>query len=166
MAKFEIETIAGLLPGEGTPGGDYYGGSGYGDYGYGAAAYGAYDYSAAQQPYYGGATASASASTGQEATSSEATPTDPTAYYKDFWAYASYYGEAAARAYYTTWSPPEGTPPPEGITLPAAPAPATSEGPQQGGQDANADPEAAAKAWEEYNKQVGVFLVVLFVYLL
>ena len=33
---------------------------------------------------------------------------DPTAYYPDFWNYAAYYGEAAARQYYTTWSPPEG----------------------------------------------------------
>lgn len=43
---------------------------------------------------------------------------DPTSYYPDFWNYAAYYGEAAARAYYTVWSPPVGTPPPEGITLP------------------------------------------------
>ena len=42
---------------------------------------------------------------------------DPTAYYNDFWQYAMYYGEVAARAYYTTWSPPEGTAPPEGIVL-------------------------------------------------
>lgn len=55
---------------------------------------------------------------------------DPTAYYTDFWNYAAYYGETAARAYYTTWSPPEGTPPPPGVVLPAenkvAPAPAES----------------------------------------
>jgi hypothetical protein len=54
---------------------------------------------------------------------------DPTSYYPDFWNYASYYGEAAARAYYTVWSPPEGTPPPPGITLPAvAAAGATATG--------------------------------------
>ena len=29
------------------------------------------------------------------------------------------YGEEAARAYYTTWSPPVGTPAPPGIVLPA-----------------------------------------------
>lgn len=43
---------------------------------------------------------------------------DPTSYYPDFWNYAAYYGEAAARAYYTVWSPPVGTPPPEGLVLP------------------------------------------------
>jgi hypothetical protein len=51
-----------------------------------------------------------------------AAPTDPTAYYNDFWQYASYYGEVAARAYYGAWSPPEGTPPPEGIVIPQATA--------------------------------------------
>ena len=49
-----------------------------------------------------------------------AVPNDPTAYYNDFWQYAAYYGEAAARLYYQTWSPPEGTAPPEGIVLAAA----------------------------------------------
>lgn len=49
-----------------------------------------------------------------------AVPTDPTAYYDDYWKYASYYGEAAARIYYGAWSPPEGTPPPPGTVLPAA----------------------------------------------
>ena len=48
-----------------------------------------------------------------------AAPTDPTAYYNDFWQYATYYGEAAARVYYGAWSPPEGTSPPEGVVLPA-----------------------------------------------
>ena len=47
-----------------------------------------------------------------------AVPTDPTAYYTDYWLYASYYGEAAARVYYTQWSPPEGTLPPAGTILP------------------------------------------------
>lgn len=48
-------------------------------------------------------------------------PSDPTAYYNDFWTYASYYGEAAARAYYQAWSPPEGTAPPAGVVLPSIP---------------------------------------------
>ena len=43
---------------------------------------------------------------------------DPTSYYNDFWTYASYAGEAAARAYYTTWSPPVGTLPPNGVIIP------------------------------------------------
>lgn len=48
---------------------------------------------------------------------------NPTAYYNDFWLYVSYYGEAAARAYYTQWAPPEGSLPPAGTPLPAAPLP-------------------------------------------
>lgn len=40
-------------------------------------------------------------------------PTDPTAYYNDFWKYAQYYGEEAARKYYGAWSPPVGTPNPQ-----------------------------------------------------
>ena len=47
---------------------------------------------------------------------------DPTSYYNDFWLYASYYGEAAARVYYTEWSPPIGTVPPAGTVLPGVPA--------------------------------------------
>ena len=53
-------------------------------------------------------------------TASGDAPTDPTAYYNDFWTYASYYGEAAARAYYQAWSPPEGTAPPPGVVVPSA----------------------------------------------
>jgi hypothetical protein len=64
---------------------------------------------------------------------------DPTAYYTDFWNYAAYYGETAARAYYTTWSPPEGTPPPAGIVLP----PENGAAPATGAGDASADPSAA-----------------------
>lgn len=48
---------------------------------------------------------------------------DSTAYYNDFWLYVSYYGEAAARAYYTQWAPPEGSLPPTDQPLPAAPLP-------------------------------------------
>jgi hypothetical protein len=47
----------------------------------------------------------------------EAVPSDPTAYYNDFWAYSTYYGEAAARQFYGAWSPPEGTPPPPGVVV-------------------------------------------------
>jgi far upstream element-binding protein len=53
------------------------------------------------------------------------------AYYEQFFRYAYYYGEPAARQYYGAWSPPEGTPNPygvnpNGVTAPpvAAPAPA------------------------------------------
>ena len=70
-------------------------------------------------------------------------PTDPTAYYPDFWNYASLYGEAAARAYYTTWSPPVGTPPPEGMVIPTpSEAPATAVDSSAGDQtQANQSPE-------------------------
>ena len=47
---------------------------------------------------------------------------DPTSYYNDFWLYASYYGESAARVYYTEWSPPIGTLPPVGTVLSGGPA--------------------------------------------
>lgn len=43
------------------------------------------------------------------ATAAAAIPTDPTAYYADFWKYAEYYGEDAARLYYGAWSPPVGS---------------------------------------------------------
>jgi hypothetical protein len=61
----------------------------------------------------------AAAATSTAAT--EEVPTDPTAYYNDYWQYASYYGQAAARVYYGAWSPPEGTPIPAGMTIPADP---------------------------------------------
>ena len=63
------------------------------------------------------------------------------AYYEDFFRYAYYYGEPAARQYYGAWSPPEGTPNPygvnpDGVTAPpasagqaAAPAPAPQSAP-------------------------------------
>mmetsp|Transcript_8225 Transcript_8225/g.7365 ORF Transcript_8225/g.7365 Transcript_8225/m.7365 type:complete len:592 (+) Transcript_8225:63-1838(+) len=54
------------------------------------------------------------------------TPTDPKAYYNDFWQYATYYGEALARQYYGAWSPPAGTAPPPGITVAADPSTATT----------------------------------------
>jgi hypothetical protein len=57
-----------------------------------------------------------------------AAPTDPTAYYNDFWYYASYYGETAARQYYGEWSPPVGTPPPEGIVVAADPVSQSASG--------------------------------------
>ena len=92
--------------------GGYYGGGGYGfqqqsqqqaysGQGYGAASYGGY-------------TAPDAGIAGAQ----EAVPSDPTAYYNDYWLYATYYGEAAARVYYKEWSPPEGTLPPPGTILP------------------------------------------------
>lgn len=49
------------------------------------------------------------------------------AYYEQFFRYAYYYGEDAARRYYGAWSPPVGTPNPYGVNpagIQAAPAPA------------------------------------------
>ena len=48
---------------------------------------------------------------------------DYTQYYKQFWEYAAYYGEAHARTAYGLYAPPEGTKPPPGITLPIHPNP-------------------------------------------
>ena len=42
----------------------------------------------------------------------------PEAYYEDFWNYAGWYGEEAARQAYGAYAPPLGTPPPPHITLP------------------------------------------------
>jgi far upstream element-binding protein len=69
-------------------------------------------------------TGSTSATTAE--TAAAEVPTDPTAYYNDYWYYASFYGEAAARVYYGAWSPPEGTKPPEGMVIPADPAATTA----------------------------------------
>lgn len=142
QAKYEIEMIVtGQRQGAGADVGVY--GAGYGAGGnwgsYGAAPY--YDpyaaaAAAAYNPYgayYGAAsagyaapspTAAAGGATG--ATSSTEAPSDPTAYYNDFWQYAAYYGEAAARVYYGAWSPPEGTQPPEGVTVAADPTGGTT----------------------------------------
>lgn len=83
-----------------------------------------------------------------------ATPADPTSYYNDFWQYASYYGEAAARVYYTAWSPPEGTPPPPGIVLPAS-AVKVSAGaaPADSQPDPSTMTEEEKAAWDKYNKE-------------
>jgi hypothetical protein len=78
-----------------------------------------------------------------------AVPTDPTAYYNDFWQYAAYYGEAAARLYYQTWSPPEGTAPPEGIVFAAAGQ--TAGGTEQ--QGVSATPVSSAPAQQGQSNQ-------------
>ena len=38
-----------------------------------------------------------------------AVPTDPTAYYSQFWEYTKYHGEEKAREFYGAWSPPVGS---------------------------------------------------------
>jgi len=160
MAKFEIETLLGLMPGMDNRS---YGGS-MPSMQWGASSY------APQAPMYmtGYGQQSAPSHTdsyyGYNQTTAvtppvETPPTDPTAYYADFWQYAAYYGEAAARAYYTTWSPPEGTPPPEGVVVPPPPPPmdstegtATTEGTTEQSVEQNA--EEIAAAWENYHKQM------------
>ena len=133
MAKYEIESIiynqqiqlgqtptvypqapAGMAPAAAP----YGGGMGM----YGGAAGGMYSGYPQQQQQYAQQYAAAAAAQAQVQT--QAAPAkdhnDPTAYYTEFWQYATYYGEAAARAYYKAWSPPEGTPPPAGVVLPAS----------------------------------------------
>ena len=94
-----------------------------------------------------------------------------TAYYADFWLYASYYGEPAARVYYTQWSPPEGTPAPAGTVLPGTvQTPIVevrtevhkvsdnySKSTSVNNSMAIADPEVAA-AYEEYKLEVSLFI--------
>lgn len=48
----------------------------------------------------------------------------PDAYYEQFFRYAYYYGEDAARQYYGSWSPAVGTPNPYGVNPNPSPAPA------------------------------------------
>lgn len=94
-----------------------------------------------------------------------ATPS-PTAYYDDFWLYSSYYGEAAARAHYTHWSPPEGSirpPGPNSSGFGGAPTPALQVAHEPSRDSAHTavkvtaspaiDPEIAA-AYEEYKIEV------------
>lgn len=69
--------------------------------------------------------------------SAQEVPTDPTAYYKDYWQYASYYGEAAARLYYGAWSPPVGTAPPAGVVIPADPSTGAVAGQEEGSASAD-----------------------------
>jgi far upstream element-binding protein len=87
---------------------------------------------------------------------------DPTAYYTDFWLYASYYGESAARVYYNHWSPPEGTPPPAGTTLPSKDdqpgsrnqsSPRVTQTNQAPSGNGNSGTSAADAAWEAYKIQ-------------
>lgn len=94
------------------------------------------EYSAEWQAYYAAqalakqaeapATAAAPAPAGQGAD----------AYYEQFFRYAYYYGEDAARAYYGAWSPSPGTPNPYGVN----PAGITAAPAQQGAPAAAAAP--------------------------
>jgi far upstream element-binding protein len=171
-------------------GGQQYGGYGQEQYGqqqYGGAygqqpyaAGGQQDYSAEWAAYYAAqAAAGGGAATGQAAAAATPAPAASTqtgaapsasgdgqqgadAYYEQFFRYAYYYGEAAAREYYKTWSPPVGTPNPYGenpagitpapaadsnTTAQPAPAPATASQPAPA-QAPAASSEAASQARE------------------
>lgn len=147
-AKFEIENMVGV-------GGGYYGGAQYGQQGsyYGDSQNDPYYQSQSAYGQYGQHQQAYSQQEQQLTTESTATnpaDIDPTAYYNDFWNYASYYGEAAARQYYTTWSPPEGTPPPEGMVIPqSGPTAAGGDGSQLT-EEQQAD---INRQWAEYYKQ-------------
>ena len=153
-------------------GGQQYGGYGQQQYGqqqYGGAygqqqqaASGQQDYSAEWAAYYAAqAAAGGGAATGQAAAApapAAATQAAPApsasgdgqqgadAYYEQFFRYAYYYGEAAARDYYKTWSPPVGTPNPYGEN-PAGITPAPASDTNTTAQQAPAPaPAAAAQA--------------------
>jgi far upstream element-binding protein len=126
VAKYEIEMIAAGTPVHSVSGGSSANawagtaqspwpqasyGSYYSDPSYASAAY----QQQQQYGYYGAQGAVATA-----AVTEPAVAQDPTAYYNDFWQYAMYYGEAAARLYYGAWSPAEGTPAPDGMVLPTS----------------------------------------------
>jgi far upstream element-binding protein len=70
------------------------------------------------------------------------------AYYEQFFRYAYYYGEDAARAHYGAWAPPVGTPNPYGVN-PAGtqPAPAAEPTPEPVAAAAPAPQAAAAPAY-------------------
>jgi len=94
----------------------------------------AYYAAQAQQQQGGAATATpapAPAAAQQSTTDSTATATaasqDPTAYYDQFYRYALYYGEEAARKTYGAWAPPVGTPNPYGNAPATAPAAAGTQ---------------------------------------
>ena len=48
---------------------------------------------------------------------------EASAYHEEYFRYAYYYGEPAARAYYGAWSPPVGTPNPYGVNPDGVTAP-------------------------------------------
>jgi far upstream element-binding protein len=150
LARYEIETILGYQQGGGyqaAPAAQMYGGWGQ------QAAAPAYD-------MYG-----QYAQHAQQDTAAAVAPADPTAYYNDFWQYAAYYGEAAARLYYTAWSPPEGTPPPPGITLPSATGATTTESAApsnvaDAAQSAEAPTTVTAEekeAWDKYYRELAEY---------
>ena len=85
----------------------------------------------------------------QQAAAAPAPAAGADAYYEQFFRYAYYYGEDAARTHYGAWSPPPGTPNPYGVNpagitaVPAATAAATAAGASAAGGQAAPAPAAA-----------------------
>lgn len=77
----------------------------------------------------------------------DATPHDGPDKFHDFWQYASYYGEGAARSYYQQWSPPIGARPPPGMVIPP-----DSKINENDGLDA--EYLATKEAWAKYERDM------------
>mmetsp|Transcript_10759 Transcript_10759/g.20131 ORF Transcript_10759/g.20131 Transcript_10759/m.20131 type:complete len:243 (-) Transcript_10759:569-1297(-) len=80
------------------------------------------DYSAQWAAYYAAQSAAQTNGGATQSTVAASTPAPAPAgqvaadqYYEDFFRYAYYYGEEAARQQYGAWAPPEGTPNPYGV---------------------------------------------------
>lgn len=107
---------------------------------YGQGSDGQKEYSAEWQAYYAAQAVAKQQGRNQQETqpstvarapapSARSQPTSD-AYYEQFFRYAYYYGEDAARQYYGAWSPPPGTPNPYGENrnrVSAGPTPATAQ---------------------------------------
>ena len=77
---------------------------------------------------------------------SEAASRDPS-HFHDFWQYASYYGESAARSYYQQWSPPVGMRPPPGMVIP-------SDDKRNGKNRVDSEYLATREAWQKYERDM------------
>ena len=74
-------------------------------------------------------------------------PRDDPARFHDFWQYASYYGESAARSYYQQWSPPVGMRPPPGMVIP-------SDDKRNGKNRVDSEYLATREAWQKYERDM------------
>jgi far upstream element-binding protein len=110
------------------------------------------DYSAEWAAYYAAQQVAQQQQQQQQAPAPAPAPTPAAAtpaadaYYEEFFRYAYYYGEPAARVYYGAWSPPMGTPNPYGVNPDGVTAPPDAAGasPASAAAPAAAAPVAAA----------------------
>ncbi|CAB9500441.1 Far upstream element-binding protein 2 [Seminavis robusta] len=134
IERISAEQSSNCVTGGGGPGG---GGGGYNQYGGGGYGHGGQqqggqqDYSAEWAAYYA---AQEVAQKQQQAPAPAPTPAPAPApasdtYYEQFFRYAYYYGETAARQYYGAWSPAPGTPNPYGVNPDGVTAPPESGAP-------------------------------------